>query len=187
MSSLVRARALRTGQTDCEQRLWARLRAHRLGGLKFRRQPPVGRYIVDFFCPEQRLIVELDGGQHQDRAACDASLRAQGYTVLRYWNNAVLQELDAVLEVIAQAAGVLTDASPSPQPLPPQGGGAQSADASAEPPRSLVCQGQQSAQYEGKEGADSAPSPLSLEGRGGGGEGGHCADPRSAAGVARKT
>jgi very-short-patch-repair endonuclease len=122
------ARQLRGKQTDTESLLWSRLRAHRLFGLKFRRQQPIGVYIVDFLCPEKKLIVELDGGQHQDRAeydeARDAWLKSEGYTVLRDWNNEVMGNLEGVLEDIGQVAGVFTEASPSPQPLPPQGGGA---------------------------------------------------------------
>ncbi|MBZ0069448.1 MAG: DUF559 domain-containing protein, partial [Thiobacillus sp.] len=64
MNQLEFARQLRTKQTDPEALLWSRLRAHRLFGLKFRRQQPIGAYVVDFLCPEKRLVVELDGGQH---------------------------------------------------------------------------------------------------------------------------
>jgi very-short-patch-repair endonuclease len=127
MKSLEFARHLRQEQTDCEQLLWSRLRAHRLFGLKFRRQQPVGRYVVDFFCAESRLIVELDGGQHVERADYDeerdAWLRGEEYVVLRYWNNDVMGNLAGVLEDIAQHAGKLDGEAPSPQPLPPQGGG----------------------------------------------------------------
>lgn len=126
MNPLDFARHLRQQQTDCEDLLWLRLRAHRLFGLKFRRQQPVGPYVVDFFCPEHRLIVELDGGQHMDRAEHDgerdAWLRGDGYVVLRYWNNEVMTNLEGILEDVARHAGVL-DSAPSPQPLPPKGGG----------------------------------------------------------------
>lgn len=98
---------MRSNQTDAEQRLWYHLRAHRFMGLKFKRQKPVGRYIADFVCMEHRLIIELDGGQHAEEAAYDeqrdAWLRGQGYTVLRFWNNDVMQQLDSVLEQIASA------------------------------------------------------------------------------------
>jgi very-short-patch-repair endonuclease len=73
-------------------------------GLKFKRQKPVGRYIADFVCIEQRLIIELDGGQHAEQheydATRDAWLRSEGFTVLRFWNNEVMQEMEAVLEKI---------------------------------------------------------------------------------------
>lgn len=106
------AKALRSNQTDAEQRLWYHLRAHRFMDLKFKRQKPIGHYIVDFVCLEHRLIVELDGGQHAEQVTYDqkrdAWLRSQGYTVLRFWNNDVMQQLDAVLEQIRCAL------SPSP-------------------------------------------------------------------------
>ncbi len=101
------AKALRSNQTEAEQRLWYHLRAHRFMGLKFKRQKPLGRYIVDFVCMEQRLIIELDGGQHAEQVAYDqqrdAWLRGQGYTVLRFWNNDVMQQLEGVLEQIRLA------------------------------------------------------------------------------------
>jgi very-short-patch-repair endonuclease len=122
------ARHLRSKQTDTEKLLWSRLRAHRLLGLKFRRQQPIGAYVVDFLCPEKKLIVELDGGQHQDRTDYDQGrddwLQSEGYVVLRYWNNDVMTNVQGVLEDISRVAGVVAEASPSPQPLPPQGGGA---------------------------------------------------------------
>src|ERR1041385_868165 len=99
------ARRLRRDQTDAERKLWFRLRDRRLSGLKFRRQMPIDRYVVDFCCESARVIVEIDGGQHATRSAEDAAraaaLEAQGYLVLRFWNNEVLQNLDGVLEVIA--------------------------------------------------------------------------------------
>ena len=98
------AKALRSKQTDAEQRLWYHLRAHRFMGLKFKRQKPLGRYIVDFVCLERRLIIEIDGGQHAEQVAYDqhrdAWLRSQGYAVLRFWNNDVMQQLENVLEQI---------------------------------------------------------------------------------------
>ena len=128
MKQLEFARKLRQEQTDAENLLWSHLRAYRLGGLKFRRQQPIGVYIVDFFCSEKNLIVELDGGQHQERAeydkARDVWLKSEGYTVLRYWNNEVMENMEGVLEDIGQVAGVLAEASPSPLPLSPEGRGA---------------------------------------------------------------
>lgn len=118
-SILDNARTLRNQQTDAEQRLWYHLRAHRFQGLKFKRQKPIGRYIVDFICIEHRLIVELDGGQHSTQIDYDQQrdqwLRQQGYIVIRFWNNDVIQRLDEVLEQIR-----LTVDSPSlPSPLTP--------------------------------------------------------------------
>jgi len=104
--NLDHAKALRTTQTDAERRLWYHLRAHRFMGLKFKRQKPIGRYIVDFVCIEQRLIVELDGGQHAGQVAYDQRrddwLRGEGYTVLRFWNNDVMERLESVLEEISR-------------------------------------------------------------------------------------
>jgi very-short-patch-repair endonuclease len=128
MNQLEFARQLRTKQTDPEALLWSRLRAHRLFGLKFRRQQPIGAYVVDFLCPEKRLIVELDGGQHQENIAYDkerdAWLISEGYTVRRYWNNEVMGNLEGVLEDIGRVAGVFAEISSSPQPLSPGGRGA---------------------------------------------------------------
>ncbi|MBK1670330.1 DNA methylase [Rhodovibrio sodomensis] len=101
------AAELRRQPTEAERRLWQVLRARQLHGLKFRREHGLERYIVDFACPEARLIVELDGGQHADRAARDAArtqvLESKGYTVLRFWNNDVLENLEGVVEVIEAA------------------------------------------------------------------------------------
>ena len=117
---LEKAKALRSNQTDAEQRLWYHLRAHRFMDLKFKRQKPIGRYIVDFVCRERCLIVELDGGQHADTLLKDqrrdAWLRGQGYTVLRFWNNDVMQQLENVLEQIRLAA-----LSPTPSPASGRG------------------------------------------------------------------
>jgi len=102
--SLKRARELRKKMTDTERFVWRRLRSHRFAGYKFRRQMPIGRYIVDFVCLERRLILELDGGQHAEQKQCDAErtlwLETQGFAVLRFWDHEVLQEWDAVEEVI---------------------------------------------------------------------------------------
>jgi very-short-patch-repair endonuclease len=95
--------------TDAERLLWRRLRAHRLNGLNFRRQVPIGPFIVDFACHAHRLIVELDGGQHGDAAAAsqDAKrtewLSSKGHSLLRFWNSDVLRQLDAVLQSILDA------------------------------------------------------------------------------------
>jgi very-short-patch-repair endonuclease len=87
------AKTMRAAPTDAERRLWQLLRAHRLGGFKFRRQVPIEGYIVDFVCFEARLIVEADGGQHADSAADiarDQRLAALGFRILRVWNRDVL-------------------------------------------------------------------------------------------------
>ena len=102
-----RARRLRRASTDAEQTLWARLRARRFQGVSFRRQEPIGDYIVDFVNHRRKLIIELDGGQHADDRAYDAHrtrwLESQGYRVLRFWNNDVLPDPEPVLEAIALA------------------------------------------------------------------------------------
>lgn len=101
----VRARALRKVPTDAESLLWFHLRDRRLGNHKFRRQHPVGPYFADFACVEAGLIVELDGGQHVEAAAYDESrtrfMQAQGYRVLRFWNNDILANPEGVAETIA--------------------------------------------------------------------------------------
>ena len=118
---LSKAKSLRSNQTEAERRLWYHLRAHRFMDLKFKRQKPVGRYIVDFICMEHHLIIELDGGQHADQTDYDqqrdAWLRAQGYTVLRFWNNEVLQQTEAVLERIRDSVVALPALSPNPSPV----------------------------------------------------------------------
>jgi very-short-patch-repair endonuclease len=98
-----RARSLRANDTEAEYRLWSDLRNRRLNGYKFSRQIPLGSYIVDFLCREQRLVVELDGSQHAENERDDRRtdwLNRQGYSVLRFWNAEVLQERSAVLDTI---------------------------------------------------------------------------------------
>ena len=108
-----RVRKLRADQTEPEAVLWDALHAKRLMGLKFRRQVPIDNYIVDFFCPEHHLIVELDGSQHQTDAAQaydarrTAFLRSQGYAVLRFPNDDVLHDLDGVCSHIAATCEAL--------------------------------------------------------------------------------
>jgi very-short-patch-repair endonuclease len=98
------AHKLREHSTDAERLLWQRLRNRQLLKCKFRRQQPIGPYIVDFVCLERRLVIELDGGQHAEQISQDetrtAFLQAEGYRVLRYWNNQVLAELESVLDAI---------------------------------------------------------------------------------------
>ncbi|RZA37474.1 MAG: DUF559 domain-containing protein [Lysobacteraceae bacterium] len=110
MDSLrLRARRLRNFATDAERCLWQHLRLKQLGGYKFRRQVPVAGYIADFLCPELRLVVELDGGQHSERASYDgrrtAVLESAGYRVMRYWNDDVLLRTSDVLEDILRKLG----------------------------------------------------------------------------------
>lgn len=112
-----RARQRRRDQTDAEQALWARLGDRQLCDAKFRRQHPIGPFVADFCCPQRKLIVELDGGQHAARVAADQKrarfLQEQGYRVLRFWNHDVLGNTEAVLERIVEALSY-----PHPCPLP---------------------------------------------------------------------
>ena len=100
------SKSLRKRATNTEELPWRHLRAKRFGGLKFRRQQPIGTYIVDFVCFEEKIIVELDGGQHglPEEMNHDNKrnewFEAQGYKVLRFWDNEVLKNTRAVLEVI---------------------------------------------------------------------------------------
>lgn len=122
-----RARKLRENQTDVEGKLWRRLRRRQLNGAKFRRQHPIGPFIVDFCCVETGLVVELDGGQHADRTNADEQrtkvIEGCGYSVLRFWDNEVTSNLEGVLERIN---GELKD--PHPSPLPLRGRGYKKAD-----------------------------------------------------------
>lgn len=100
------ARKLRQTPTDAELRLWSRLRRKQLDGHRFRRQQPFGLYVVDFFCPEANLIVEVDGGQHAaDTDERTQWLTARGYRVIRFWNNDVLGNTEGVLQQIREALG----------------------------------------------------------------------------------
>jgi very-short-patch-repair endonuclease len=119
-----RTRRLRKNQTDVEGKLWSRLRSRQLSGVKFRRQHPIGLFIVDFCCVERGLVVELDGGQHAEGKVADERriklLERFGYRILRFWDNEVLGNLDGVLERIS---AVLEDPDPHPNPLPRSGRG----------------------------------------------------------------
>ncbi|MFY8135737.1 MAG: endonuclease domain-containing protein [Aquimonas sp.] len=114
------AKQLRQNLTDAERVLWGHLRAHRFQGQKFRRQQPLGPYILDFVHFGARLVIEADGGQHAESkrdAVRDAWLAREGFRVLRFWNDQILRETEAVLEAILQALG---EPAPSPPtPLPP--------------------------------------------------------------------
>lgn len=102
MKNTQRARTLRKSQTDAERLLWRHLRSRQLMGYKFRRQVPVGLYIVDFLCISLKLIIEVDGSQHMSNLQYDNSrtqyLENHGFYVARFWNNEVLSQTDSVLE-----------------------------------------------------------------------------------------
>ena len=129
-----RARQLRQPLTAVEARVWSKLRAGRLDGLEFRRQHPAGSYILDFYCPQLRLAIELDGSQHgevlqqQHDRRRSAWLRSCGVTELRFWNNDVTRHLTGVLEKIKSAADELRASGRTPTrrwraDLPLSGGG----------------------------------------------------------------
>ncbi len=109
-------RNLRNQPTDAEQRLWQYLRGRQLEDCKFRRQHPFGDYILDFACLERRIAVELDGGQHADDLVYDARrtacLEKAGFTVLRFWNNEVFENVEGVVEVIMAALTLASEPSP---------------------------------------------------------------------------
>ncbi|MFN9814414.1 MAG: DUF559 domain-containing protein [Burkholderiales bacterium] len=148
-----RARELRRDQTPDEQALWHQLRGKRFAGYKFRRQQVLGRFIVDFVCFAQRVIVELDGGQHataaeRDRAR-DEWLGQQGFRVLRFWNNEWSAQPEGVLEAIWLA---LQQEPPLPNPSPARGEGLHTAASDHSP-------------------SVGPKAPLPLDGGGAGGEG----------------
>jgi very-short-patch-repair endonuclease len=113
-----RARLLRSNMTDVERRLWGAMRGKQLEGCRFRRQHAIGAYIVDFACVERMLVIELDGGQHQDQKTYDDTrskyLNQQGWQVVRFWNNEVLENLGGVLEVIVEKLKSTPPSQPSP-------------------------------------------------------------------------
>ena len=119
VSRITTARTLRRNQTNAEREMWFRLRDRRLRGLKFRRQAPVDRYVVDFLCADANLIIELDGGQHVERSSQDIErtkdLEARGYLVLRFWNHDVLSNMNGIVESIVNT---LNPVPPHPNPLP---------------------------------------------------------------------
>ena len=122
-------RRLRSQMTPAEVRLWSALRLRQLHGLKFRRQHGIGPYIVDFYCPERALVIEVDGEshgvteQHSEDQARDTYLHARGLTVVRYWNGDVLQNLAGVLDDLSRRVGVH-----STSPGPPDEGGEKRAE-----------------------------------------------------------
>ncbi|MEI8355754.1 MAG: endonuclease domain-containing protein [Deltaproteobacteria bacterium] len=98
------ARELRNNSTDTERLLWLYLKNSQLEGVKFRRQQPIETYIVDFVCFDKKIVIELDGGQHSENSDYDmhrdACLIANGFTVLRFWNNDITENIEGVFEVI---------------------------------------------------------------------------------------
>lgn len=106
------AKSMRRGMTDAELKLWNELRAHRLMGMSFRRQVPIGPYIIDFACSTHSLIIEVDGSQHADPEsvqrdeARSAYLNASGWTILRFWNDDVVRDIDNVCQHIVIVAGL---------------------------------------------------------------------------------
>lgn len=119
------AKRLRNNLTDCERLLWRHLRNRQLSGFKFRRQHPFPPYVLDFYCAELMLVVELDGGQHYDDIGLEKDrlrtdyLERLGLEVLRFSNLDVLQNLEGVLAEIVRRS----ETRPSPQPSPPRGEG----------------------------------------------------------------
>jgi very-short-patch-repair endonuclease len=115
--------------TDAEQKLWWHLRRLRVGTSHFRRQATIGPYFADFACHEKRLIVEIDGAGHAEQAQMSADamrtkfLNSRGYRVLRFWNNDILEETDAVMTVIFEALTGASTSPPTPDPSPPLRGG----------------------------------------------------------------
>jgi len=119
-----KAEEFRKNLTEAERTLWRYLRLRQFDGNKFRRQQPIGKYIVDFVCLEKKLIVEVDGGQHSEQVVYDSErnewLERQGFRILRFWNNQVLKEIDAVKERIMEE--LISDSCTPHLNPPPQGG-----------------------------------------------------------------
>jgi very-short-patch-repair endonuclease len=126
-----RARRLRRASTKAERKLWSLLQRAQLSGFSFRRQHPIGDYVVDFYCTRLRLAVEVDGGQHnfQRQQITDERrtrwLQAKGVTVLRFWNNEVMKNTEGVWNEIARAVALLNSQSVTPTPTLPLSGGGQ--------------------------------------------------------------
>lgn len=119
--TITRSRQLRSNSTDAEKKLWNCLRQRQVEGYKFRRQFFIGKYIADFACVEAKLIIEADGGQHNESAydaTRDELIQQQGYHILRFWNNDILNNMEGVLENIRQFLLLQTP----PQPSPKRGG-----------------------------------------------------------------
>ena len=175
-TSADKARRLRQRSTDTERRFWLILRDRRLQGWKFRRQVPLGSYVVDFYCATARLVVELDGGQHAIQAAHDQGrtdwLISQGYAVVRFWNNDVFANTDGVLSELLRH---LQARNPLTLSLSREGrGNAVASSLSSEVPVEPDMEDQPffacsstapSSTYTKKE-CSSVPSPLAGEGQG---------------------
>ncbi|WP_460840645.1 endonuclease domain-containing protein [Noviherbaspirillum agri] len=118
------ARSLRSDMTLAERKLWQALRGKQIEGFRFRRQHPIGLYIADFACLDKLLLIELDGGQHQEQKEYDERrtefLQSQGWRVLRFWNNDVLGNFEGVLASVVDALTF----TPLSQPSPYEGEGA---------------------------------------------------------------
>jgi very-short-patch-repair endonuclease len=128
------AKQMRREAPDAEKRMWSILRSRKLSGFKFRRQYPVGGYIVDYYCVKERLGIELDGGQHADKENLEYDARRTerlielGVRVMRFWDHDVLKHTDVVAESILRM--LTTGSEPSPQPSPGlPGEGAEGGDA----------------------------------------------------------
>src|SRR3989442_393834 len=132
----VRARTLRRELTKAERIVWYGIRAHRLYGANFRRQTPIGPYIVDFVSHARKLVIEIDGAQHYETNQMkhderrNAFLAAKGYRVLRFNNNDVIANRYGVLTLIAE----VLESAPPPPPPPPGGGGGSERGGAGEPP-----------------------------------------------------
>ncbi|MCP3733806.1 DUF559 domain-containing protein [Sphingomonas sp. RP10(2022)] len=117
MEQRTKARQLRANATDAERRLWQYLSARQIAGARFNRQVPVGPFICDFVARSAKLIVEVDGGQHSWQSEQDAErtryLEGLGFTVLRFWNNDVVEHTEGVVDAIASALARLPSPSPS--------------------------------------------------------------------------
>jgi len=143
--------------TDAEQLLWRELRRQQLGW-RFRRQFPIPPYVVDFACVEAHLIVEADGGQHavpDEHARRDTRLQQQGWRLLRFWNNDIIENREGVLQTIA--AALSPSISPHPNPPPLAGKGVEEAGALPSPSIRTIKHGEQAP-------ASSSPSPQAGEG-----------------------
>ncbi|MEL7718965.1 endonuclease domain-containing protein [Citromicrobium bathyomarinum] len=107
MKPIKRARELRKAPTDAETLLWSHLRNRRFRNLKFRRQVPLGRYIVDFYCHELLLVIELDGSQHSEESDRPRTqwLEGEGYRVVRFWNHEVMDNTEGVLAELERQVG----------------------------------------------------------------------------------